>query len=238
MKDILDIHTHTLASGHAYNTIMEMARAAADNGLEMLGITDHAPTMKGTATSFYFLNLHVVPREMFGIRLLLGCELNILDFDGRIDLPEEILKKMDICIASIHPPCFGKGGTKEQNTSAVVNAMKNPYVHVIGHPDDSRFELDFETIVRAAKEYHVLLELNNSSLSPNGFRINAGENILVLLKYCKQYEVSVVMSSDAHIFSDVGNHCYVKELVTCAAFPDELIVNRSIHLLEDFLCNR
>ena len=43
MKDILDIHSHTIASGHAYNTLYEMARAAADNGMELFGSSDHGP---------------------------------------------------------------------------------------------------------------------------------------------------------------------------------------------------
>ena len=57
MRDVLDIHTHTLISGHAYNTIMEMAHAASEKGLELLGITDHAPEMPGGPHRFYFDNL-------------------------------------------------------------------------------------------------------------------------------------------------------------------------------------
>ena len=58
MRDILDVHTHTIASGHAYNTIYEMARAAAEKGLELLGITEHAPTMPGTCQLFLSL-IHI-----------------------------------------------------------------------------------------------------------------------------------------------------------------------------------
>ena len=50
MKNVLDVHTHTLASGHAYNTIMEMAKAASEKGMELLGITEHAPAMPGTCS--------------------------------------------------------------------------------------------------------------------------------------------------------------------------------------------
>ena len=62
-KSVLDLHTHTVASGHAYCTIHEMAAAAAGKGLEILGITEHAPAMPGTCHNFYFHNLKVVPRE-------------------------------------------------------------------------------------------------------------------------------------------------------------------------------
>ena len=234
MKDILDLHTHTLASGHAYNTIFEMAKAASEKGLELLGITEHAPNMPGTCHEYYFCNLHVVPRELYGVKLLIGAELNIMDYDGHVDLPEDVLKKLDLCIASIHPPCI-KAGTKEENTRAVVNAIKNPYVSIIGHPDDGRFELDYEIIVQAAKEHHVLLELNNSSLAPNSFRPNTRENDIRMLELCKQYKVPVIMGSDAHITLDVGRHDNVYPLLKELDFPEELVMNSSVEKLMEFI---
>ena len=85
-QSVMDLHTHTVASGHAYCTLREMARAASDKGLELLGITEHAPKMPGTCHKFYFQNIKVVPREMYGIQLLLGSEVNILDAAGTVDL--------------------------------------------------------------------------------------------------------------------------------------------------------
>ena len=61
---VLDIHTHTLASGHAYGTIREMAQAAGERGLQLLGISEHAPGIPGTVEPFYYLNLSVIPREL------------------------------------------------------------------------------------------------------------------------------------------------------------------------------
>lgn len=85
-QSVMDLHTHTVASGHAYCTLREMAKAASDKGLELLGITEHAPKMPGTCHKFYFQNIKVVPREMYGIQLLLGSEVNILDAAGTVDL--------------------------------------------------------------------------------------------------------------------------------------------------------
>ena len=82
-KVLLDAHTHTVASGHAYSSLQEMAKAAADMGLEVLGITEHGPSVPGTCPTLYFKNMFVVPRRMYGIRLLMGCEINILDTKGR-----------------------------------------------------------------------------------------------------------------------------------------------------------
>lgn len=237
MKDILDVHTHTLASGHAYNTIKEMAEEAAEKGLELLGITEHAPTMPGTCHEYYFQNLHVVPRQMYGVQLLIGSELNIIDHEGNVDLSNHVLKKLDLCIASIHPPCY-PGGTKEENTKAVVGAMKNPYINIIGHPDDGRYELDYETVAKKAKEYGVILELNNASVSPGSFRPNTRENDLIMLQYCKKYEVPVIMSSDAHMACDIGNHEYVKDIIEEAKFPKELVVNHSKEILLNMIEKR
>ena len=88
MTPLLDLHTHTIASGHAYSTLQEMAKAASDKGLQILGITEHAPSLPGACNPIYFRNLHIIPREMYGVRLLLGAELNILDTTGRLDLDE------------------------------------------------------------------------------------------------------------------------------------------------------
>ncbi|HIY19916.1 MAG TPA: PHP domain-containing protein, partial [Candidatus Blautia avistercoris] len=100
-REILDLHTHTVASGHAYCTLREMAKAASEKGLKVLGITEHAPKMPGTCHNYYFHNLKVVPRQMYGITLLLGAELNILDFDGNVDLSQRELENLDVVIASI-----------------------------------------------------------------------------------------------------------------------------------------
>ena len=101
MHDRMDLHTHTIASGHAYSTLTEMIRAAADQGLELYGCSDHGPAMHGTLGADYFINFKVIPRELFGVKILMGAELNILDPAGSVDLSENILKKLDYAIASI-----------------------------------------------------------------------------------------------------------------------------------------
>lgn len=234
MEYVMDVHTHTLASGHAYNTIREMAYAASQKGLKMLGITEHAPAMPGTCTDFYFLNLKVVQRQMCGVKLLLGAELNIIDYDGTVDLPERILKTLDICVASLHIPCL-KPGTKAQNTNAYLRAMENPYVDIIGHPDDGRYEVDYEALVCGAKQQHVLLEFNNGSLMPHGARPNAWEQDRRMLELCKRYEVPIVVSSDAHADYLVGDFALADAKLRELRFPEQLVVNRSPALLRSFL---
>ncbi len=227
MKYVLDSHTHTIASGHAYNTINEMAQAAADKGLELLGITEHGIRMPGTCHEYYFTNLKVLSRRMAGIEVMFGTEANLVDYDGTIDMPEKLLRQMDVVVVSLHLPCI-RPGSREENTAAVIGAMKNPYVNIIGHPDDGRYHLDYEEIARAAKEYHVLLEVNNTSLSPMNYRQNSRENYLIMLEQCCRFGTPVILNSDAHWSGDIGNCCYSKGLIEEAGFPEELIVNRSV----------
>jgi putative hydrolase len=234
MKFELDTHTHTIASGHAYNTIREMVMGAKEKGLKLIAITDHGPAMLGASSEFYFVNFGAIDTEMYGVEVLMGSEVNIIDFDGNVDLKEIILKRLDIVIASLHLPCISPG-SREENTRAYINVMKNPYVNIIGHPDDSNYLVDYEPLVLAAKENKVLLELNNSSLNPNNYRINTKENDIEMLKLCKKYSVPIVVGSDAHFDSAVGNHDLAMEVLREVDFPEKLVVNKSLEELKKYV---
>ena len=230
----MDLHTHTVASGHAYNSLREMAKAAAEKGLELLGITEHAPKMPGSCQTFYFRNLKVVPRTLYGIELLLGSEVNIMDSEGNLDLSQKDLMSLDLVIASMHTPCM-RPASKAENTYAYQKVLENPAVNIIGHPDDGRFPVDYEAMVKKAKETHTLIEVNNSSLSPIGFRKDTHKNMKEILTLCKQYEVCITTSSDAHIDVDAANFCYVEEILRACDFPEELVATTNLELLKSFL---
>ena len=225
MKKIsLDVHTHTIMSGHAYSSLQEMVVAAQQKNLDILGITEHAPGIPGTCNPIYFRNIHVVPRQMGNLRLLLGAELNILDTKGTLDLDEFYYKKLDIRIAGIHLLCW-EGGTIEENTQGMINAIRNPWTQIISHPGDGTAELLFEPIVLAAKESKTLLEINNSSLNPRRNKESALKNNLEILRLCKKYEVPVVLGSDAHISYSIGDFGFIWPLLQETEFPDKLIMN-------------
>lgn len=224
MKAILDLHTHTLASGHAYSTIKENIEFAKKHGIKYLGVSDHACTMPGGPHPFFFQNLKVIPKEVDGIRVLKGIEGNIIDFDGNLDISEDISQGMDYIIASLHTPCIDPG-SEEENTNAILNAMDIDKVKIIGHPDDNRYALNYEKIVLKAKEKNILLEINNSSLSPNSFREGAAENLTKMLKICKENRVRVVMGTDSHICYDIGVFQYAEAIIEEANFPKELVIN-------------
>ena len=194
----LDVHTHTVASGHAFSTLQEMVKAASEKGLKLLGITEHAPGIPGTCSPIYFRNLYIVPRRMYGVDLLLGAEINILDCEGNIDMDEFYLNLLDLRIAGIHSLCY-KEGTPEENTHGMIQVVSNPYIHIISHPGDGTAKLHFEPIVLAAKEHHTLLEINNSSLRPCRHKVEARDNNLEILRLCKQYPSLQAIRSACHL---------------------------------------
>ena len=234
MKYVLDAHTHTIASGHAYSTIMENAAYAAEAGLELLGITDHAPAMAGGTQPSYFLNFSTIPREISGVEIYMGAELNIMDYDGNIDLDEFYLQRMDYAIASLHPPCI-PFGTMEENTNAVLKAMENPYVKILGHPGDPRYPINCKAIVDKAVETETLIEINDASLIPNGFRKGSEVYIGEILKLCQKKNFPVILASDAHFATHIGKFDNALRLINEAGFPEELIINRSKELFKNFL---
>lgn len=231
MKFLIDCHCHTTASGHAYSTVKEYAEEASKRGLKLIAITDHGPAMPGSCHLFHFQNLRVFPQQLFGVRILKGVEVNIIDYDGSLDLPDDLLSTLDFNIASFHLPCLN-AQSENINTLTLINTMKNRYINVIGHPDDSRIALNYKMLVKAAKEYDVMLEVNNSSLRPTSYRDNAWTNYVKMLEECKKNNVSILVGSDSHIYTDIGKFEYASKLLNEVSFPEELIMNLCV---EDFL---
>jgi putative hydrolase len=225
MKPLIDVHTHSIASGHAYSTLVEMVSEAQNRGLKIFGITEHTPALPGACHSIYFRNLHVVPRQWGDMRLLLGAELNIINSKGDIDLEDEFFPMLDIRIAGIHKLCW-ENGTAEENTEGMIRVIQNPWINIISHPGDGTAELNFEPIVIAAKEHNTLLEINNSSLNPvRGKTHKSIPNNIEILNLCKKYEVPVILGSDAHITFDIANYDNILPLLNETEFPEELIIN-------------
>lgn len=231
---LADLHTHTIASGHAANTIEEMVETARKKGIKLLGITDHAVMMPGTCDEVYFKNLPLLKKNYDGIEVCLGVELNILDYEGNVDMSEEDLKKMDVVIASIHNHIVFEAGTIEQNTNAIIGAIKNPLINIIGHPDDGRVPLDYEKIVKASKEYGTLLEINNNSISSE-FRLNAYENEKKMLKLCKEYEVPIIIGSDAHAKKNIAKNDKAYQLIEEVSYDLSMVLNFYPEKLKKYL---
>ncbi len=232
--NLIDLHTHTLASGHAYSTLSENAAAAKCHGLKILGVSDHAPQMPGAAHLFYFRNLHVIPETLQGVRILKGAELNILDCEGQVDLDEKTLEQLDYAIASLHVPCYSPQHSCQQNTAALIAAAHHPRVKILGHPDDSRFPIDQRAVAEACLQTRTLIEVNNSSLSPHSSRSGGWENMRSMLQHCAELKVPVLFGSDAHFCEQIGRFDLCRQLCAEVGFPGELIVNDQPERIQEF----
>ena len=223
---LLDIHTHTIASGHAYGTIREMAESAGKRNLKLLGISEHAPGIPGTCDPIYFSNLSVAPKNWNGTEIIYGCEVNVLN-DGTLSLAQKYLDYLDFAIIGIHKQCYHKEGILK-NTENIVSCMKAPKVCLVSHPDDDHMPLDYEKLVLGAKKYHVALELNNSSLLKPQKRLNCVENYKKMLSLCQKHGVFVMISSDAHDPAYVGRFEEACTLLNQVGFTKELLINTDV----------
>jgi putative hydrolase len=228
------MHCHTLMSGHAYSTVDEIIRAAAAAELEAVAITDHGPALQPLLPRWHFENMKIFPKKVHGVEVFRGAEANILDAEGTLDIEEKGLKSLNYVIASCHVVTIA-GPDVDYYTAACVNAMKNPAVNTLGHPDDARMPVHLAAIVRAAAETNTLLELNNHSLSPLAPRQDTKRNLTDLLMICKKQGVPVVVSSDAHICYCVGHFEYALALLKETEFPKELVANTSLDKLKSLL---
>ena len=180
MKTLLDVHTHTIASGHAFSTLQEMTLAAKEKGLEILGITEHGPNIPGTCDPIYFRNLHVVPRNLYGIKLMLGAELNVLNTQGDMNA----MRNPYIQIIS-HPG----DGTAELDFEALMKVSKETHT-LLEINNHSMAPIRHKTV--AAPNNLELLELAKKYETPVIFGSDAHfstmiadySNIMPLAKKC------------------------------------------------------
>lgn len=235
----LDVHTHSISSGHGTAcTIADMAKAAKKQGLSLLGISDHGPATLCAGTPSYFKNLQMASKTRCGIRMLYGVELNILDYSGRVDLEQGILSGMDYAIVSMHTKNIKPGNVLE-NTNAYINAMDQPKVRIIGHCDDVKFPVDYKALAEAAAAHHVMMEINNVSIMPGGYRGNTMENNIQMLYQCMRYEVPVLLSSDSHGPKNVGNVKGSEILLNACQevfdFPDWLVMSYDVERFLEYI---
>ncbi|WP_350344190.1 phosphatase [Proteinivorax tanatarense] len=237
MKIKADLHTHTISSGHAYSTLMEIVKAASDKGLEMVAITDHGPAMPGGPHPYHFGNMRVVPREMFGVEVLRGVECNIIDEQGNVDLIKRFRKHLDIVIGGFHTDCFN-GGDLAYNTEVAINAMEKGSFDIMVHPGNPDFPIDSDKIVMAAKENNILIEINNSSLKNDGSRKGSFDNCYSIAKAIVKHDWKVSLGSDSHIFADVGVFSKALKLISDAGIKEEQIINTDVNKVKEFLAHK
>lgn len=195
-----DLHVHTKRSDGSHD-FDELIDAARKKGYEYIAITDHSKGL-GIAHGLSAERLMEEKREidalnrrLRGFRLLSGIEVDIRS-DGRLDFPDEILRAMDIVVASIHS---GFRQKREQLTRRMVSAMKNPYVSVIAHPtgrligERDPYDIDMHEIIRTARETRTAIEINAYPL-----RLDLND---AYARAAKEKGVQMVISTDTHTTS-------------------------------------
>lgn len=237
MELLVDLHTHTVSSGHAYSTITENALAASHRGLKLLGMTDHGPSMPGAPDLYHFGNLAIIPKELSGVKILPGVEANILNHEGELDIPPRYLAKLQLVLVGLHVLCY-PGGTSDQNTLAYIKAMENPYVDIMVHPERPDFPLDFERIAYKSAQLNVPVEINNSSLATIEEKDQARMNSLCFAGYMAKYKGLVILGSDAHFWDRVGEFSEALEIVREAGISEQQILNTSPERVLNYLASR
>lgn len=228
----VDLHTHTVASGHAYSTIMENARAAAEIGLRGLGMADHGPALPGAPHPYHFAALRFLPEFLYGVRILRGVEANILD-DGRIDLDDERLATLELVLAGFHEECgYASAGTVG-NTRTLLRLIRSRKVHVISHPGNPFFPIDYAAVAETAAEHGVAIEINNASFGLS--RKGGADNCRFMAECCARFATPVAINSDAHIAVGVGDVSLALSAAAAAGIEPEQIVNRTLESTLDFL---
>jgi len=232
LKFLVDTHCHTVSSGHAYSTISEIAETAGEKGLKLIAMTDHGPAMPGGPHIFHIRNQRAIPDYIKGIRVLKGVEANIMDFSGRLDLSDRDLEDLDIVIASLHDVCIVPGSV-EENTKALMGAMRNPYVDIIAHPGNPCYPIDIDRLIQCAYDTGTLIEINNSSFI--GIRKGSADNCRRIAAKAKEKGVLLAAGSDCHICYDAGKFNKVEEIFEELAMPEDLVINTDPQKLIDYL---
>jgi putative hydrolase len=228
MKLIADTHTHTVASTHAYSTILENARVAADKGLLYLATTDHSPNDVDSPHIWHFHNLvRVVDREIFGVKMIFGAEISIVGQHGELNMDNSDMKKLDWIIASVHFPVEGV----KDYTDVYSAVAENPLVDVIGHSAHSYYRFDYDKVLPLFRDNHKLVEVNDSQIIHRGRAAEYRE----LAAKCKEYRVPVIVNSDAHFCYRVGDKDGAEQILTETDFPTELIVNAHKETFTEYL---
>jgi len=228
MRLLADLHTHTIASGHAYSTVTENALAAAAVGIELIAITDHGPAVPQGSHPWYFWNLKSIPSVLNGVRILKGCEANLsADSENGLDLPDVVIEKLDFVAVGLHPLTGFDQLDRDKNTAALLRAMANPLVDQVTHPgNEDEFPLHLDRIIEAALTYNVILELNDHSFDLTSARSTSAAREREFATAALEAGVPVSVGSDSHYALHIGHFEKALAVAEEIGFTRDRIVNR------------
>ena len=234
-----DLHTHSVASGHAYSTVAEVAHAASAKGLELIAITDHGPACPGAPHEWHFMNLKVVPSVLDGVHILKGVEANLLpDTENGLDLDDETLAKLDFVAGGFHPHTGYDEANRDELTNAMVRAVRHPLVDMVTHPGNPSFPLDADAVVEAAVDSGVIIELNNGSFESSMSRSRDTSGEMEFARAAAKLRAKVAITSDAHFYVHVGRFDNALRVAEEVGIAEENVVSRDAATVLEFLTER
>jgi putative hydrolase len=239
---VTDFHVHTLMSGHAFCTFNECVAAAAEKGLSVVALTDHGPSMQKAPYEGYFLMAPRVPRKFPRLRVLFGCEANIVDLDGSLDLPEKTLAGLDLVLANVHHRTPYQMRGERENTTALIKALQKNRIHIISHLYRPDFPVTIEEVLPVAIERRVLIEINKSivlTALENQHSAEARTTIAktaAIVDFLQTRGVGFVINSDAHHTFEIGIDAdELARLTHHLHLEPEYIYNEKLSLLESYI---
>ncbi len=216
----VDLHTHSVASGHAYSTVGELAQAAAAAGLEAIAITDHGPGLPQGPHIYHFSNLYRLREWRGACALLSGVEDDLAGPDGELHLPESVLERLDVVLVGVHPYGWPQHQTPADVTRSVLRAMERPLVRGVTHPVNTWMALDVKEIVKAARPTQTAVELNLSKIA------GLEAPLMQFLEWVEEYDAPLMVNTDAHIADELGRWERAAPLLPLIR-PDR-VLNRSV----------
>lgn len=234
MRFNVDLHTHTVASDHAYSTVLEYVAQAERIGIALLAVTDHGPALPDGPHPWHFHNLNAVPRRLGGVGILRGVEANILP-SGELDLEPAQLRRLDIVLAGFHRPCCPPSDPKT-HTDLLLRVIRSGLVDVIVHPGQCAFPCDYAAVLACAAEHRVAIEINASS--DVNSRAGSTPNCVAIATLAKRIGNVIALGTDAHIATFLGNFAQSEKILAAAGIDDAQVLNTAPARVLDFLESR
>jgi len=198
MDILVDLHTHSVASGHAYSTIAELAQGAAARGLAAFAVTDHGPGLPQGPHLYYFLNQYRLAKMALPCCVLTGVEDDLTGPDGVPYLPDEALRQLDIVLLGPHPYAWARTASPQAITTGLLRAMENPRIKGITHPVNAWQALDVKAIVQQAAATRTAVEFNLTKITGLEQRLHQ------FLDWVNEFNAPLMINSDAHCADEVG----------------------------------
>ena len=235
MNFLIDMHTHTNTTPHAYSSLEENIRAGKEKGIKIIANTMHGPYLQDSPHWWAIANQRTLPDYIDGVRILKSVEANVVNIDGELDINDKIIEICDIVIGGFHSiPEYGETNDINKNTKAIVNVIQNNVVDILVHLGNPEFPIDYEKVVIAAKKHNVAIEINNGSLTTS--RAGSKPNCKKIMELCFEHKPFISLGSDAHFSTLIGEFTEAVKLI--GAYDKELILNTNEEKLKEFVALR